>query len=172
MPFHWFKLRIQFENSKEFGLYFIFLGRTKEVIYHRIQSYNSMKIDSKVATIWSVIFALLIFYLSSVLSYSSHELDLKTPQGERFTYITVQTMFWSWKGMVISPTRVNSCLFWVWLAYLLLFLFVLSFIYLLIVICDNFALGRSFDFVYAHFLHNGALYFSLKNLLCGKSFLK
>ena len=37
-------------------------------------------------------------------------------------------------------------------------------------ICGSFMLGRLFDFIFAHFLFNGVLYFSLKNLFCGKSF--
>jgi len=39
------------------------------------------------------------------------------------------------------------------------------------VIRGSLALGRLFDFNSAHFWHNGALYFSLQNLFCGKSFL-
>jgi hypothetical protein len=38
-------------------------------------------------------------------------------------------------------------------------------------ICGSFTLGRLFDFIFAHFLFNGVLYFSLKNLICRKFFL-
>ena len=38
-------------------------------------------------------------------------------------------------------------------------------------ICGNFTLGRLFDLISAHFWFNGALYFSLKNLFCGKNTL-
>jgi hypothetical protein len=34
-----------------------------------------------------------------------------------------------------------------------------------------FMLGRIFDFIFAHVLFNGVLYFSLKNLFCGNFFL-
>jgi hypothetical protein len=39
------------------------------------------------------------------------------------------------------------------------------------VICGSLTLGRLFDFISAHFWLNGALYFSLKNLFCGKNLL-
>ena len=38
-------------------------------------------------------------------------------------------------------------------------------------ICGCFTFGRLFDFISAHFWLNGALYFSLKNLFCGKKIL-
>jgi len=90
-----------------------------------------------------------------------------------FVFSKSQIVFWSWEGIwVISPTRVNFCSFWVGLGYLLWFLVVLSFIYLLILICGNFTIGKLFDFISAHFCLNGSLYFSLKNLMCGKSFFE
>ena len=36
-------------------------------------------------------------------------------------------------------------------------------------ICGSFTIGRLFDVIFANFLFNGVLYFSLKNLFCGKS---
>jgi len=39
------------------------------------------------------------------------------------------------------------------------------------VICGSFTLGRLFDLISAKFWFNGTLYVSLKNLLCGESFL-
>jgi len=46
----------------------------------------------------------------------------------------------------------------------------MGFIYLLMVICGSFTLGRLFDVDSAYFWPSGGLYFSLKNLFCGKSF--
>ena len=85
-----------------------------------------------------------------------------------FLFSKEQIMFWSWGDL--GSNHVNFCLFWVWLGYSWMFLFVLSLIYLLIVICGSFTLGRLFDFISTYFWLNGALYFSLKNLFCEKAF--
>jgi hypothetical protein len=50
-------------------------------------------------------------------------------------------------------------------------MFVFGFIYLSILICGSFTLGRLFNSIFAYFWFNGVLYFSSKNLLCGKRFL-
>jgi hypothetical protein len=44
------------------------------------------------------------------------------------------------------------------------------FFYSLMVICVSYTLGSLFDFISPHFWLNGALYFSLKNFFCVKSF--
>jgi len=58
---------------------------------------------------------------------------------------------------VISPTHV---------------LLVLSSMYLLIVSCGSFTLGRLFDFIFAHLWLIRALYFSLKIFFSGIFFFK
>ena len=46
----------------------------------------------------------------------------------------------------------------------------LGFIYLLMLICGSFTLGRLFYFSWVLFLFNGVLFFSLKNSFCGYRF--
>ena len=51
-------------------------------------------------------------------------------------------------------------------------IFLFGSIYLVIIILSSFTLGRLFDFIFVHFWFNGVLYFSLKNLFCGKFIFK